>query len=282
MAQRPLVYRNPAPTGPEYLATGAGLYSQLQDPIASRLPGAVMENPAEAGLGQYIAPAFGAYGLYDVWKNKGGTSAGALQGAASGAAIGSPGGPIGMGIGAALGGIASLFGGKSRTRIEEERRKALAEQGIVLGPDKAWENNATFADSRKESDLTGSDIADAASLYGIFGSRWQQTDPAIKAKIADEALKRQLVREHHGTIDVNANNDFLGFAQSLLAQPQQKSSGRRKSLKPEKKAESPKTDPNISLADIMPVYRAPAAQAEPDNEYKQRFAEYLRNRGSYA
>jgi len=271
------------PGGLEYLSSGAGMLSQLENPIASRVPGAVLENPAEAGIGQYIAPALGAYGLYDVWKNKGGTSAGALQGIASGAAIGSPGGPIGMGIGAALGGIASLFGGKSRTRVEEERRKALAEQGIDIGPIKAWENNRAFADSRNESDLTGGDISNAASLYGLFGGKWGQADPALKAQIADEALKRGLVREHHGTIDINANNDFLSYAQSVLGQ-QQKQAGpaRKKSTKAPKKETTSKADPNISLSDIMPVYKAPSAQAEPDNDYKLRFAEYLKNRGGYA
>lgn len=235
-----------------------------------------------SALSSYIIPAAGAYGLYDVWKNKGGTTGGAVQGAISGAAIGgSFGGPPGAAIGGLLGGAASLFGGKSRTKIEEDRRDELAKAGINVPQGRAWENNAAFADSRNEADLRGSDIADSATLYGLFGSKWGNLDQGKKAAIADQALKSGLVREHHGTIDINANPDFMNYAQSVLEEKKQGSgSGAKRPVKrPTKATPEFQANPNVSLSDLMPVYQAPAPQAEPDNDYVNRFAEYLRNRG---
>lgn len=234
-----------------------------------------------SALGSYVLPAAGAYGLYDMWKNRGGTTGGAIEGALSGAAIGgSFGGPPGAAIGGLLGGVASLFGGKSRTKIEEDRRDELAKAGINVPQGRAWENNAAFADSRKESDLRGSDIADSATLYGLFGSKWGSIDPAKKAAIADQALKQGLVREHHGTIDINATPDLMSYAQSVL-ETKNNSSGAARKPKAKRPTSSNdfKPNPNLSLSDLMPVYKAPAPQAEPDNDYVTRFADYLKNRG---
>ncbi len=56
------------------------------------------------GAGNAILPAAGAYGMYDLYKNKRTGARGIGQGAASGAAMGSYFGPWGAGIGAVLGG----------------------------------------------------------------------------------------------------------------------------------------------------------------------------------
>jgi hypothetical protein len=253
---------------------------------ASKVPlgasGAI--NPA---LGT-AATAAGAFGLYDLFKNDRDGVRGPLQGAASGAAMGSFGGPVGMGIGAAVGGLLglgqSIFGGKSKTKVEEDRRKALAEQGINLGDTKGWELNEAFKNSRQESDLTGKDITQAATLYSIFGDKWKNASEENRIKVADEALKRGIVREHHGTIDLTDKpQDFMDFAGTTLAQVAPQAGGPRKPSGPRKPLEPEfKPNPNLPIEAITPTYKAPAPQAEPDNgDYVSLFNEFLKRR-SYA
>jgi len=259
-------------------------------PVGSHISGGVMMSDgsvaaAPAGASPFLGAA-GAYGLYDLFANDRGGVRGPLQGAASGAAIGSAFPVIGTGVGAAVGGLLglgqSIFGGKSKTKIEEDRRKALAEQGINLGDTKGWELNETFKKSRKESDLTGKDITQAASLYGIFGDRWKNASEENRIKVADEALKRGLIREHHGTIDLTTQpQDFMDFAGTTLSSiaPQAPSGPARK--KPTQRKEKPEftPDPNLPLDAITPKYNAPAPQAEPDNfDYNSMFNEFMKRK----
>lgn len=174
--------------------------------------------------GNVILPAAGLAGAYDLYANRPqsvGTGRGYLQGAASGAAIGSYFGPVGAAVGGGLGLLANAFGigGKSRTKIEEDRRKQLAEQGVVIPNSdiKEWENNEKFRQSRNEADLTGKDIINSASLYGISG--YGAADAAKKEAIANEALKQGLVREHHGTIDIGMNAAYQKFIEDQLKVP---------------------------------------------------------------
>lgn len=176
------------------------------------------------GAGNVILPAVGLAGAYDLYANRPesvGTGRGYLQGGLSGAAMGSYFGPVGAGVGAGLGLLANAFGigGKSRTKIEEDRRKQLAEQGVVIPNSdiKEWENNAAFRASRNEADLTGKDIINSASLYGLSG--YAAADAAKKEAIANEALKQGLVREHHGTIDIGMNEAYQKFVESQLNAP---------------------------------------------------------------
>lgn len=167
------------------------------------------------GQGGFGGPALGAFGAYDLFKNDYGPGRGALQGAASGAAMGSYFGLPGTAIGAGIGGLIGL--GKSimnrgYSDLEDQKRKELAAMGInVQGGDGAWERNADFAKSRDESKLLGTDILDAADWRLKFGDRWDMTDRARQVEIANEAIKRGLVREHNGGIDINTGglSDFV-------------------------------------------------------------------------
>lgn len=176
------------------------------------------------GAGNVIAPIAGLAGAYDLYSNRPenvGTGSGYLQGGLSGAAMGSYFGPVGAGVGAGLGLLANAFGigGKSRTKIEEQRRSQLAEQGITVPNSdiKEWENNEKFRQSRNEADLTGKDILNSATLYGLSG--YGAADAAKKEAIANEALKQGLVREHHGTIDINMSDAYKKFVEEQLAAP---------------------------------------------------------------
>lgn len=172
--------------------------------------------------GNAILPAAGLAGAYDLFANKQkniGTGKGYLQGALSGAAMGSYFGPVGMGVGALVGLGANAFGigHQSRTKVEQERRKQLESQGIIVpnAGEKEWEKNEKFRQSRNEADLTGKDIMHSAQLYGIKG--YAQADAAKQEAIANEAVRRGLIREHHGTIDVNMDAEYQKFLDSQLS-----------------------------------------------------------------
>ena len=110
-----------------------------------------------------------------------------------------------------------LFGGKS-THQEEAARQKLIDAGVnVVNPGtKEWENNAKFAQSRQESDLTGKDIMHAASLYNLSPD-YAKADAAKQEAIANEALKQGLIREEHGQIDLGSNDAFEQFYKNQLA-----------------------------------------------------------------
>jgi len=176
--------------------------------------------------GNYILPAAGAAGMFDLYKDKEsrkkiGTGEGYLQGAASGAAMGSYFGPWGAAAGGVIGlGINAFgIGGESRTKVEEERRQALADQGITVPnyDQKEWELNEAFKGSRNEADLKGGDIENAAQFYGIQG--YSGADQAKKEAIAQEAINQGLIREHHGTIDLSMTPEYQKYLEEQLAVP---------------------------------------------------------------
>ncbi len=168
------------------------------------------------GKGGFGGPALGAIGAYDLFTNDYGAGRGALQGAASGAAMGSYFGPVGTGIGAGIGGLLGLGKGlmnRGYSNLEEKKQKQLADSGYDVGSlgSKAWENNADFAKSRDESKLRGEDLLGAADWRLKFGDKWDMTSRDRQIEIANEAIRRGLVREHHGGIDINTGglNDFV-------------------------------------------------------------------------
>lgn len=108
------------------------------------------------------------------------------------------------------------FGGQS-THQEEKLRQQLAEQGINVNNAgvKEWELNEKFKQSRNEADLTGKDIINSAKLYQLQG--YKDASEQKRLAIADEALKQNLVREHHGTMDFGTNAAFEEFVKNQLA-----------------------------------------------------------------
>lgn len=221
--------------------------------------------------GNAILPLAGAVGLYDLANHRDriGHGTGYLEGAASGAAIGSFFGPVGAAVGGGLGllGNALGIGGKSRTKIEQDRRAALREQGIEV-PNydiKEWEDNPVFRDSRSEKDLKGGDIENAAQFYGING--YKDLEQAKKEEIAQRAIDLNLIREHHGTIDLNMTPEYQKYLEEQLgggtpapttSQPRQIQSERRRERK---KAVLSSIMPEITA----PVTRAPDYNVNPGN-----------------
>lgn len=193
----------------------------------------------------YVPAAIGAYGLYDLFKNKKHGWGGALQGGASGAAIGTTIAPgigtlIGAGVGAGVGYFGNL-GDKDAFQTEYKRAQALRDKGIdwKLNAEKpaqgrsvdelvALENekvkagqygNPTFAASRNEADLKPQDITGYAAFGEKFGQGWNDTTQAARDAIAQQLLNAGGVREHHGTIDINFTPELEKAAQDILAKP---------------------------------------------------------------
>lgn len=193
----------------------------------------------------YIPAAIGAYGLYDLFKNKKHGWGGALQGGASGAAIGTTIAPgigtlIGAGVGAGVGYFGNL-GDKDAFQTEYKRAQALRDKGIdwKLNAEKpaqgrsidelvALENekvkagqygNPTFAASRNEADLKPQDITGYAAFGEKFGKDWMGTTEASRNAIAQQILNAGGVREHHGTIDINFTPELEKFAADTFAKP---------------------------------------------------------------
>lgn len=207
--------------------------------------------------GNLLLPAAGAYGLYDLMQDREdiGTGKGYLQGAASGAAIGSFFGPAGAVVGGGLGVLGNAFGigGKSRTKVEQDRRSALKEQGIEV-PNydiKEWEENEAFRTSRDEKLLKGGDIENAAQFYGIEG--YAGLDQAKKEAIAQKAIDDGLIREHHGTIDLSLTDAYKKYLDEQLGTGEVASSNNNQRREP---VEQKRRKKKAILDSIMPPIEA--------------------------
>jgi len=168
--------------------------------------------------------------------------------------------------------LANAFGGKSRTKQEEDNRKMLAEKGIVIpnADVKEWENNPVFKQSRQEKDLTGKDIVNAAQFYmNVPG--YEKFDAAKKEAIANEALKQGLIRERRGQVELSLNDQFQKFIAGQQAPAATTSSQQRAPSRsePQKKAEK-----KAKLEQIIPELKAPTALAP---RYDINLSEIYRN-----
>lgn len=190
------------------------------------------------GAGNFVLPAAGALGAIDL-ASRGDVSKGrgALQGAASGAALGSYFGPVGALAGGVIGGVGGLAKGwldDPKTEVEDKRVGKLQDRGVTgfeetfratadphawyrqdlapnfvgTAPEGTWTNNR-FAMSRNEADLRPEDVWGYAAFGEKFGNDWFQKFTADQRRaIAQAALNRGAVDEHHGTIDVNWSRDL--------------------------------------------------------------------------
>lgn len=163
--------------------------------------------------GNYILPAAGAYGAYDLLTRDNSAGRGFVQGAASGAAIGSvggaPGALIGAGIGGVLGIAESFLDNPSTKELEKKRWGKLKESGVVdaeaaflanhppgdtsvyqEGPRKGqkWTFENALEDAKK-------DPVHFRLVYGnydTFGNDWSKYTPeqqdAIVSRLANEGL----------------------------------------------------------------------------------------------
>lgn len=210
---------------------------------------------APGALTSYVLPGAAALiGGYQGIKGiqQGNAARGGLGGAASGAGIGfMAGGPLGAGIGAGIGGLIGLGGSlmnQHKTEVEQKRLKKLADSGIStfdsgqpkhyvsrgqsIRPDLASDFvgndssgtfvNNKFSNSRNESDLTGKDIMGYAAFSEKFGNDWKNFSEPQREAVANAALAKGLVREHHGTIDVTFDPAFTFEARQLISKNKNK------------------------------------------------------------
>lgn len=228
------------------LTTG-GSEQAIDDAAFDALKGGLSKGSSAAGQsgftlsgigaeGNYLLPAAGAFGLYDLFDNKHSGARSLAQGAASGAALGSyfgvPGTVIGGLLGAATGGIKKAFQGPSKTDKEQARFKKLYNDKsidgfydhdqidalntqiydqfgvdgrgfVTLQDGRRIRVNNRFNKSRDENDLQGWDLVDRAAPYELYGKTFQDLPYEIRAEVMQGAIDRGLVREHHGTIDIN-------------------------------------------------------------------------------
>ncbi len=247
------------------------LLSQSPQSVAGASP-SMFSLGSIGSAGNAILPVAGAlYGLKtlkDMGNSKEtgtgkGYLKGTLKGAASGAAVGSFAGPPGAIIGGAIGGgiglVRNLFGGKSRTKVEAEKWEQLKKQGVLPRYGNASVPSAKFDASKPadfagynekgeyvnnryagargdESKYRGADISDTATFYQTFGDAWTKATDAQRTQIADEALKRRLIDEHHGTVDLKADGSLVQLAEQVLGTGQNnQSSGSDYDYEKEKK-----------------------------------------------
>lgn len=198
-----------------------------------------------AAAGHSAVPGLiGAYLAYDVLSNKKHGGQGAVEGGLAGAGIGwTLGGPVGAVIGAPIGagiGYFGNFGDEDKYLTEYNRAQALRDQGInwafnTVAPtsgtskqeliDRATQNiasgkygNPEFERTRDERLLRPEDIMGNAVFGEKFGKDWlEKFNDSQRMQIAQAALNRGLVREHHGTIDVGFDSDFDAQVQRILA-----------------------------------------------------------------
>lgn len=83
-------------------------------------------------------------------------------------------------------------------------------------PQYGWVNNK-FADSRNEADLRPDDIIGYSAFFQKYGNDWLgKFNDQERRAIAQKALDRGAVREHHGTIDVNWSPELDAEANALV------------------------------------------------------------------
>lgn len=137
--------------------------------------------------------------------------------------------------------VSKLFGGPA-TNIEKKRWERLKSYGFDVpkpewvdtkdaakkGEDKTlakdfvgynqqgqWVNNK-FANSGKDADLRAQDIQEFATNFETFGRPYQVLSPEKRQQIMDIALQNNLVREHHGTVDISWTPETFKKAQEIL------------------------------------------------------------------
>lgn len=218
--------------------------------------GAPVAEAASLGYAPYLGVAgagLGAYGLYNAIKGND-AKAGALSGAAlgGGLAAASPlllgAGPVGWGVlgasalGGALlgGGLTKAIGDKDMWKTEGNRMRNLQEQGysqlpvnmnpltkgqskgdLIKAAEASGNQDAImFAKTRDEKYISPEALSTHAKLIELAG---KQAGQAERFKLAQEAVAAHragfnVLKEHHGTIDVNA--DQLAQYRASLAQPQ--------------------------------------------------------------
>lgn len=83
-------------------------------------------------------------------------------------------------------------------------------------PQYGWTNNK-FASSRNEKDLAPEDIWGYSAFFDKYGNDWLgKFSEAQRRSVAQKALERGAVNEHHGTIDIKWNPELEAEVNTIL------------------------------------------------------------------
>lgn len=222
-------------------------------PVAGSAPAAAAGAEAVPGsfslsgigsAGNYLLPAAGALGAYDVISNDVSPLRGAAEGAASGAAIGSGFGGVGAIPGAIIGGALGL--GKSLFFQHESTRdlakKHTGELQKTAPEDSSWQNyvssmrdqyNAAPPDPSKpfhggqygswqEYQQAGLDPADLTGVYGnlkTFGPDWAKKSFEEQKNITKALIDAGLYQSDRGEVVITDPEKARQIAAQLAAPP---------------------------------------------------------------
>jgi len=204
------------------------------------------------------------------------------------------------------------FWNKPKTQVEEEKWKELQKQGAKvpewvangtdikekgawfrpdleanfvgfaptagnatgIGPVQAgtWTNNV-FAKSRNVADLRPEDIWGYADFVKKFGPSYMGGSEENRRAIAQAALNMGLVKEHHGTIDVNATPELMDVWNRLQGQgvaakpPQGTNKPQSKNSQAKAPAKAPPKQP--SIRPVAAPFQMPVMAPRPDYTTKR-------------
>ncbi len=222
----------------------------------------------------------------------------AAAGAGAAALLGGPVGWTALGAGL-LGGGAGLFGGESQTKVEDDRVKKLAQQGIAgyspmkgtqkshgeqvrkdlasdfvgADPSGQWVNNQ-FLSTNDESKLRPEDIWGYSAFGEKLGNSWMAAPEQSRKDFAQKALDAGAVREHHGTVDIDWSK--VDPSQFQTQGPQVTSNKRPEQKDKKPRAIKPRGE-TPGLADILPEFSVAPTMPEPDDEPGQQELDAVSN-----
>lgn len=192
------------------------------------------------GAGNYILPAAGAIGMYDVLKNDRGPVRGTLQGAASGAAIGSAfpvvGTAIGAGVGGAIGLGKSLLTKKHVTRdlakkntqdLQSQFGNDATYQAYVRGmreqsnsappdPSKPFAGKYSTWEDYKKAGLEAGDLTGVYGNINTFGQDWTNIDQGKREAVTQALIDNNLYDSRKGEVNITDANKARQIYQQVM------------------------------------------------------------------
>lgn len=105
---------------------------------------------------------------------------------------------------------------KQGRRKEQLVNPYLPKDFIGKDPKYGWTNNK-FAESRNVADLRPEDIWGYSAFFDRYGNDWlKKFSEQQRRDIAQSALNRGAVKEHHGTIDIDWTPELQGDTSNIL------------------------------------------------------------------
>lgn len=206
---------------------GAPIVDGVENAASAAQPGMFSVGSTGGNLLGGAGVALGAYGAYQGIKSGNPLTAGAgglgvgMGLSQLGYALGPPGWAAAIAI-PVIASLAGKLGDKDMWKTEGNRLQKLQKNGVFVPPGlieglpqshgrskeelvqiaQQTGGNVKFASSRDEKDLTGADLV-GFSTFAERDPEWFKRPRDQQVSYAQQLLDKGLVREHHGTIDVN-------------------------------------------------------------------------------